>query len=100
ATLPSGLIEGNAAQLGNQAIGVLIALTLGAAGSFVCLKVAGAVCGRRLRPPGTLSPLRHRSPASHPEPAGTLFLEDGDLGVRAPPVGCGHALQPVGPDPG
>jgi Amt family ammonium transporter len=47
ATLPSGLIEGNAAQLGNQAIGVLIALTLGAAGSFVCLKVAGAVCGLR-----------------------------------------------------
>ena len=47
ATLPSGLLEGNAAQLGNQAIGVLIALTLGAAGSFVCLKVAGAVCGLR-----------------------------------------------------
>jgi ammonium transporter, Amt family len=47
ATLPSGLIEGNAAQLGNQAVGVLIALTLGAAGSFVCLKIAGAVCGLR-----------------------------------------------------
>jgi Amt family ammonium transporter len=47
ATLPSGLLEGNAAQLGNQAIGVLIALSLGAAGSFVCLKAAGAVCGLR-----------------------------------------------------
>ena len=47
ATLPSGLLEGNAAQLGNQAIGVLIALTLGAAGSFVCLKIAGAMCGLR-----------------------------------------------------
>jgi Amt family ammonium transporter len=47
ATLPSGLLEGNATQLGNQAIGVLIALSLGAAGSFVCLKVAGAVCGLR-----------------------------------------------------
>jgi len=47
ATLPSGLIDGNAAQLGNQAIGVLIAITLGAAGSFVCLKIAGALCGLR-----------------------------------------------------
>ena len=47
ATLPSGLLEGNAAQLGNQAIGVLIALALGAAGSFICLKIAGAVCGLR-----------------------------------------------------
>jgi Amt family ammonium transporter len=47
ATLPSGLLEGNGAQLGNQAIGVLIALALGAAGSFVCLKVAGALCGLR-----------------------------------------------------
>ena len=47
ATLPSGLLEGNAAQLGNQAIGVFIALALGAAGSYVCLKVAGAVCGLR-----------------------------------------------------
>jgi len=47
ATLPSGLLEGNAAQLGNQAIGVLIALALGATGSFVCLKIAGALCGLR-----------------------------------------------------
>jgi Amt family ammonium transporter len=47
ATLPSGLAEGNVAQLGNQAIGVLIALVLGAVGSYVCLKVAGALCGLR-----------------------------------------------------
>ena len=47
ATLPSGLLEGNSVQLGNQAIGVLIALSLGAAGSFVCLKVAAALCGLR-----------------------------------------------------
>ena len=46
-TLPSGLLEGNAAQLGNQALGVLIALVLGAAGSYVCLKTAGAICGLR-----------------------------------------------------
>jgi Amt family ammonium transporter len=50
ATLPSGLLEGNTAQLGNQAIGVLIALSLGAAGSFVCLKIAGALCGLRPDP--------------------------------------------------
>ncbi len=47
ATLPSGLIDGNAAQVGNQAMGVLIALALGAAGSYVCLKAAAAVCGLR-----------------------------------------------------
>ncbi len=55
ATMPSGLLEGNSAQLGNQAIGVLIALVLGSAGSFVCLKVAGAICG--LRP----IPIRRKS---------------------------------------
>jgi Amt family ammonium transporter len=47
AALPSGLIEGNAAQLGNQAVGVLIAVVLGGVGSYVCLKVAGALCGLR-----------------------------------------------------
>jgi Amt family ammonium transporter len=46
-TLASGLLEGNAAQLGHQAVGVLIALSLGAAGSFVCLKIAAALCGLR-----------------------------------------------------
>ena len=46
-TLASGLLEGNAAQLGHQAVGVLIALALGAAGSFVCLKIAAALCGLR-----------------------------------------------------
>ena len=49
-TLPSGLIEGHPAQLGHQAVGVLIAITLAAAGSFVCLKIAAAVCGLRPTP--------------------------------------------------
>jgi len=49
-TLASGVMEGNLGQIGNQAMGVLIALSLGAAGSFVCLKIAAALCGLRPRP--------------------------------------------------
>lgn len=45
--LPLGLVDGNAAQIGNQAIGVLIAIVLGAVGSFICLKIADLVCGVR-----------------------------------------------------
>jgi Amt family ammonium transporter len=45
--LPLGLVDGNAAQLGNQAIGALIAIVLGAVGSFLCLKIADIVCGLR-----------------------------------------------------
>lgn len=45
--LPLGLVDGNAAQIGNQAIGTLIAIVLGAVGSYVCLKVADLICGLR-----------------------------------------------------
>ncbi len=45
--LPLGLVDGNAAQIANQAIGAGIAIVLGAVGSFVCLKIADLVCGLR-----------------------------------------------------
>jgi Amt family ammonium transporter len=45
--LPLGLVDGNAAQIGNQAIGAVIAIVLGAVGSFLCLKVADLICGLR-----------------------------------------------------
>jgi Amt family ammonium transporter len=45
--LPLGLVDGNAGQLASQAIGVGIALVLGAVGSYVCLKIADLVCGLR-----------------------------------------------------
>jgi Amt family ammonium transporter len=45
--LPIGLVDGNAAQIGNQAIGAGIAIVLGLVGSFVCLKIADMVCGLR-----------------------------------------------------
>ena len=48
--LPLGLVDGNLAQLGNQAIGVGVAIVLGAAGSFICLKVADLLCGLRATP--------------------------------------------------
>jgi Amt family ammonium transporter len=46
--LPLGLVDGNAAQIGNQAIGAGIAIVLGIVGSFVCLKIADMVCGLRV----------------------------------------------------
>jgi Amt family ammonium transporter len=45
--LPLGLVDGNAAQVGNQALGALIAIVLGAVGSYVCLKIADLACGLR-----------------------------------------------------
>jgi ammonium transporter, Amt family len=48
--LPLGLVDGNAGQIANQAIGVGIALVLGAVGSYVCLKIADLVCGLRAEP--------------------------------------------------
>ena len=45
--LPLGLVDGNAGQIANQAIGAGIAIVLGAVGSFVCLKIADLVCGLR-----------------------------------------------------
>ena len=48
--LPLGLIDGNAGQILNQTGGALIAVVLGAVGSFICLKVADLVFGLRVRP--------------------------------------------------
>lgn len=45
--LALGLVDGNAAQIANQAIGAGIAIVLGAVGSYVCLKIADMVCGLR-----------------------------------------------------
>lgn len=45
--LPLGLVDGNGGQILNQAIGVAIAIVLGAVGSYVCLKIADLMCGLR-----------------------------------------------------
>ncbi|HEV8593725.1 MAG TPA: hypothetical protein VGQ55_16590, partial [Pyrinomonadaceae bacterium] len=45
---PVGLVDGNAAQIVNQLVGVLIAAALGAAGTFVILKVVDIVIGLRV----------------------------------------------------
>ncbi len=45
--LALGLVDGNAAQVGNQALGALIAIVLGAVGSYICLKIADLTCGLR-----------------------------------------------------
>jgi Amt family ammonium transporter len=47
-TLASGLIEGNAHQLLNQLVGVVIAWVLAAAGTYVILKVVDVVIGLRV----------------------------------------------------
>ena len=46
--LPSGLFEGNAHQLLNQCVGVAIAWVLGAAGTFILLKIVDKVLGLRV----------------------------------------------------
>jgi Amt family ammonium transporter len=45
---PLGLIDGNAFQIVNQTGGALLAVVLGAAGSYLCLKIADMVCGLRV----------------------------------------------------
>lgn len=45
--MPLGLVDGNPGQILNQALGVGIALVLGAAGSYICLKIADLMCGLR-----------------------------------------------------
>lgn len=45
---PVGLVDGNAAQIVNQLVGVLIAAALGAAGTFVILKFVDIVIGLRV----------------------------------------------------
>ena len=47
-TLPSGMIDGNLRQLGNQAIGVLIAIVLAAVGTYVILHVVNLMLGVRV----------------------------------------------------
>ena len=46
--LPLGLVDGNPMQIVNQGIGVLIAITLAAAGTFIILKVCDSVIGMRV----------------------------------------------------
>src|SRR5580693_5788617 len=48
--IPLGLVDGNPGQIGNQAIGVAIAITLAAAGTFVILKVCDLTIGVRVNP--------------------------------------------------
>ncbi len=47
--VPLGLIDGNASQILNQAIGVLIAIALAMAGTFILLKVCDALIGVRVQ---------------------------------------------------
>ena len=46
--VPLGLVDGNPGQVLNQAIGVLIAVTLATVGTFVILKVCDALIGMRV----------------------------------------------------
>jgi Amt family ammonium transporter len=46
--MPMGLLEGNAGQLGNQLIGVLISWTFAVVGSLILLKVTDALVGLRV----------------------------------------------------
>jgi Amt family ammonium transporter len=46
--LPLGLVDGNPGQILNQAVGVLIAITLAVVGTFIILKVCDAVVGVRV----------------------------------------------------
>jgi len=47
-TVPLGLVDGNPMQILNQGVGVLIAVGLAAAGTFLILKVCDAVVGMRV----------------------------------------------------
>lgn len=47
--VPPGLIDGNASQILNQGIGVLIAIALAMAGTFILLKVCDALIGVRVQ---------------------------------------------------
>ncbi len=47
-TLPSGLLEGNAHQLVNQFVGVVIAWGLAAVGTLIILKIVDATVGLRV----------------------------------------------------
>jgi len=47
-TLPSGMIDGNFRQLGNQAVGVLIAIVLAAVGTYIILHIVNLIVGVRV----------------------------------------------------
>ncbi len=47
-TVPLGLVDGHPGQILNQAIGVLIAISLAAVGTFVILKICDAIVGVRV----------------------------------------------------
>jgi Amt family ammonium transporter len=49
-TLPVGVIEGHWGQLGNQIVGILIAVVLSGVGTFVLLKLVDLVIGLRMSP--------------------------------------------------
>jgi Amt family ammonium transporter len=49
ASLPVGLLEGNAHQLVNQSIGVLVAWSLAIVGTLVLLKITDMLVGLRVR---------------------------------------------------
>jgi ammonium transporter, Amt family len=57
--LPSGAIEGNFHQLLNQSIGVLIAISLSAVGTYVILLLADLVLGVRVSPEEEVRGLDH-----------------------------------------
>lgn len=46
--LPLGLVDGNPRQILNQAIGILIAITLASVGTFIILKICDALIGVRV----------------------------------------------------
>jgi Amt family ammonium transporter len=48
--LPSGLLEGNSGQLGNQLVGVAIAWAIAMVGTLILLKIVDALIGLRVSP--------------------------------------------------
>ena len=46
--VPLGLVDGNAMQIANQAIGVLLTIVLACAGTWVILKLCDALIGVRV----------------------------------------------------
>ena len=46
--LPSGMIDGNYRQLGNQFVGVLIAIVLAAVGTYIILQIVNFALGVRV----------------------------------------------------
>ncbi len=48
--IPLGLVDGHAAQLGNQLVGVLISFALAIVGTLIALKIADIVTGVRVSP--------------------------------------------------